>query len=81
MEGGRVHVALLKLVNNSDVKGKAMLTIFQYGENKDNGVPGIDPIRTKILIADYILEEVSHFRYLGWDIKYEEDISDIINNY
>ena len=39
---------------------------------------GSNPIRTKIVIEDQVLEQVSHFKYLGCDITYDED-KDIIN--
>jgi hypothetical protein len=32
---------------------------------------GKHPIRTKIVINDTIVEQVSHFKYLGSDISYE----------
>lgn len=34
---------------------------------------GSNPIRTKIVIEDQVLEQVSHFQYLGCDITYDED--------
>ncbi|PSN58388.1 hypothetical protein C0J52_12974 [Blattella germanica] len=39
---------------------------------------GRDPIRSKIILENKVLEQVSHFKYLGCDITYSESI-EILN--
>lgn len=34
---------------------------------------GKQPVRTKIIINDHIIEQVNHFNYLGHDIGYDKD--------
>lgn len=44
---------------------------------------GKNPVRSKILVNGNILEQVSHFNYLGCDIsfKYEKDIEKKVNRF
>jgi hypothetical protein len=42
-------------------------------KTKTMAFKGKPPIRTKIVINDTILEQVSHFKYLGSDISYENN--------
>ena len=44
---------------------------------------GKDPVRSKIVLNDKPIEQVSHFRYLGCDISYEpdRDIEEKVNKF
>jgi hypothetical protein len=57
---------LNKMVDNCDLK-------ISVTKTKTMASKGKHLIRTKIVINDIILEQVSHFKYLGSDISYENN--------
>ena len=47
--------------------------IISENKTKIMAFQGRNPVRSKIIIEDSILEQVSHFQYLGCDITYKHD--------